>query len=67
MPLTEQMKADGWIEHEGGPCPIDGAAIVSARFRGGSGTVSRASVIWWGRTEHPNGFDIIAYRPEQPQ
>lgn len=22
MPLSDAMKAEGWIEHDGGPCPV---------------------------------------------
>lgn len=69
--LTDEQKADGWIEHDGGPCPVDPDSRVRVAFRagGGTGTAVAARVWAWGidQWQHMNrDFDIIAYRPENP-
>lgn len=54
---SKQMKAEGWIEHDGGPCPVADEAYVSPMFR--SGRISPygpAYCFVW--------HDIIAYKPE---
>ncbi|MFN3456920.1 MAG: hypothetical protein ACK4Z8_05015 [Novosphingobium sp.] len=33
MPLGEAMKAEGWIEHDGGECPVADDAYVSIMFK----------------------------------
>ena len=68
MTLTEQMKADGWIEHDGSECPIRGLVAIPVVVRAGIwGVVLPQAIGWkWGEAASPLG-EIIAYRPEQPQ
>lgn len=66
--LSDQMRAEGWIEHDGGPMPVDGETIVRVRFRDGiEGGLVRGKV-WKMRPDqwrHRNSpYDIIAYRKE---
>jgi hypothetical protein len=64
MTLTEQMKADGWNEHDGGPCPVDRLSLVAVRKRNGREYQRNTAAHWdWWHSNHP--ADIIAYRPEQ--
>jgi hypothetical protein len=64
--LNEAMKAEGWIEHDGGPCPVplDSRPIYMMR----DGVIDRsqlgtaASLIWDNRV--PECDQIIAYKPE---
>lgn len=64
-----------WIHHDGSPCPVDPASSPGVLFRAGTRFQAgkrRAEDwqqfssgdlwAWAGRT--PDGFDIIAYRPE---
>jgi hypothetical protein len=72
MTLTEQMKADGWIEHDGGPCPVEPETPVIVWLRGWFEPESqtadyRAGTYDWEHVPDDAGQDIIAYRPEQPQ
>lgn len=58
----EEKDDDGWIKHDGGPCPVRGDVKVSVKFRRGeSADDSRCAGYWfWG---HNNAdYDIIAYR-----
>jgi hypothetical protein len=75
MTPTEQMKADGWIEHDGKGCPVHGDAEVSVMFADGETDQTYAG-FWmapfpgadnqWEWDCCPTDW-IIAYRPEQPQ
>jgi hypothetical protein len=78
MTLTEQMKADGWIEHDGGPCPVAPDCRVIVMQRTGHIRNVRKASHWSARADEPDWgqdcwihqaewCDIIAYRPEQPQ
>lgn len=67
--LTLEMRADGWIEHNGGPCPLNPESWVAVRYRGKADpskgvlrTHCFAGMFAW----HHDGAedDIIAYRPE---
>lgn len=64
-----------WIHHDGSPCPVDPTSFPGVLFRAGTRFQAgkrRAEDwqqfssgdlwAWAGRT--PDGFDIIAYRPE---
>jgi len=64
-----------WIHHDGSPCPVDPASSPGVLFRAGTRFQAgkrRAEDwqqfssgdlwAWAGRT--PDGFDIIAYKPE---
>lgn len=69
--LTPEQIADGWIEHDGGPCPVPLGARVEylrrgAPFCGGMAT-SAVLIPWyeWAWGIYPQRqSDIIAYRPE---
>lgn len=75
--LTDEQKADGWIEHDGGPCPVraksspaimfsDGYVMPQGQYTASYWADSR----WTGkRGPHQRGIlprRIIAYRPENP-
>lgn len=68
--LTDEMKAQGWIEHDGGPCPVDMWQPVSIMLRNGI-TARHRDCRWldW-QTSAPDvleySSDIIAYKPETP-
>jgi hypothetical protein len=62
MTLTEQMKADGWIEHDGGPCPVSQNARVRVLFKR-----PHSLKEWLGRADIFKWENAIAYYPEQPQ
>lgn len=66
--LTDEMRADGWIEHDGGPCPVDTWQPISIMRRDGI-TARHPDCRWldWQASdpealEYPS--DIIAYKPE---
>lgn len=70
--LSEAMKAEGWIEHDGGPCPVPldsrpGVMLASGEFSAKPHFTAR---MWtemhdWWRHEAVNPQDnIIAYKPE---
>lgn len=59
--------SDGWIEWDGGECPVDSDAIVDVRFRNHSPlhvNNDRAGDFDWEHTG--SNADIIAYRLQQP-
>jgi len=61
MPLTEEMRAAGWIEHDG---PFTPKMLVRVLMRNGEelvSTVDRFNWLHFGIDQ-----DIIAYKPEQP-
>lgn len=70
--LTDAQKADGWIEHDGGPCPVDPHSKPGVMIRGfGShhicqqpGYHDEAGVYDWHHNPATHPADIIAYRPE---
>lgn len=58
---------EGFIPHDGGPCPVDGGH-PTVMFRDGRThrfRLIRASEPYWSHIGDPD--DIIAYRPEEPQ
>lgn len=68
MTLTEQMKADGWIEHDGSGCPTsDNEAIKIQCANGVIGWVHPLNHRWHWQSESTCGSRIIAYCPEQSQ
>lgn len=63
--ISEQMKAEGWIEHDGGPCPVNTASTIYVMLGNGTtGWVMPCNTRW----EYPpdNFLDgrIVAYKPE---
>lgn len=60
---------DGWIEWNGGECPVDGDKLVVCKVRSGrewrDGKAIKARVLRW---RHTGGIaDIIAYRLHKPE
>jgi len=52
---------EGFIDWQGGPCPVDSGTFVDVMFSDRSVTTNmRAGELDWQRTNHPG--DIIAYR-----
>lgn len=69
--LTDEMRAQGWIEHDGGPCPVDGGSRPTVMFRDGKVRTNNAYLwdhgqfSWWEHAEPlRRQCDIIAYKPE---
>lgn len=71
--MSEQLP-DGWIAHDGGPCPVPLSARVSVLHRDGTPRMLRQAG-WWVRIENfaehdlwrhegPGHLHIIAYKPE---
>lgn len=62
MTLTPEQKAKGWIEWNGGPCPIkDVRTRVDVMLRRGAMYLCEPSAAWsWGHVF--GSSDIIAYR-----
>ena len=65
---TEAMLADGWIKHDGGPCPVDMWTPVTIMRRDGK-TAKHPDCRWLDWRFYPDyeHTDIIAFKPEQPQ
>lgn len=61
--LTDEQRAQGWKEHDGGPCPIRGLVAIPVMIRAGIQGVVLPQAIGWNWTEpaSPLGH-IIAYR-----
>lgn len=73
MALTAEQIADGWIEHDGGECPVPRDALVKVRFRNGDeqsgracwfdGGISYKPSDWnWQKSRSQHNSWIIAYR-----
>lgn len=65
MSLTPEQIEAGWVEHDGGPCPVEPDDWVHFIFRDGDGGQSAAhrmpAAVW----KHlGDDSDIIAYRLE---
>ncbi len=69
--LSEELRAQGWIEHSGGPCPVPLDSKPGVMFRDGEvadvGDMASAWV-WEANSFGPAFADlhIIAYKPETP-
>jgi hypothetical protein len=64
--LMPEQRADGWIEHDGGECPVQGDCKVRLWFRDYRSLVRPAS---WAIWEHGSSLlerrdEVIAYRKE---
>ena len=62
--LTEEQIADGWIAHDGGPCPLPRYEVTLR-----DGRIMRCSYagsMYWPWHDEPYQADIIAYRKELP-
>lgn len=67
--LTDELRAEGWIEHDGGPCPVPLDSRPGVMFGDGhieapgGHTAGHRLVGYW--THHfPPREHIIAYKPE---
>ena len=76
--LSEQQNADGWLPHDGRPCPVDLLAKVEVMFRSGE-IRHKHRAQWWTAFDTVSKFaehdlwqhqapnhdnDIIAYKLE---
>lgn len=52
--------SDGWIEWNGGECPVPPGAMVKHRLRSGDTCVRPAIAIDWHRND--DMYDVVAYR-----
>ena len=68
--LTDEMVADGWRVHDGGPCPVDAWQPVEVLLRSGRTAKHPDSrFLEWEATDFDDlrhSSDIIAYRLETP-
>jgi|GEM_PF-6699737 len=64
-----QPDPDGWIEWNGGECPVDGDVMVKTNLRNGAVCgFDRAKSFDWAHDGYPDlAFDIIAYRIAEDQ
>lgn len=71
--ISEAMKAEGWIEHDGGPCPVPLDMIVDVMFADGgtdgsiyagfwSAEVPEMDSQWEGECDPDDR--IVAYKPD---
>lgn len=60
----QKPEDDGWIEWNGGQCPVRADAIVDIKFR--DGIVRLKDVAQWIWTHAGDKSDIIAYRVMKP-
>jgi len=56
---------DGWIEHDGGPCPIKKPAATEVILRSGLRCFVANLFAGWNHGVAPHA-QVIAYRPENP-
>ena len=64
-----------WIEHDGGPCPVCGDAVVDLKFRDERISYNKTAMVycgfksvedWWKQESKDPTQDIIAYRVVKP-
>jgi hypothetical protein len=68
-PPMPQATPTDWIDHEGGPCPIDPNARVEVTFEDGTESATIATAEFWSRGPCPSNWitrngihGIVAYR-----
>jgi hypothetical protein len=60
--------ATDWIDHDGGPCPVDPKTIVDVRDRAGIEVCGFEAAVWsigndwWAGEASDPGDNIVAYR-----
>ena len=66
MTLTASQIADGWRDHDGRECPVDGPAVVEVIIRAGiRGVVTPVAIGWDHSRPNRNPLsDIIAYKDQ---
>lgn len=58
-----ELNADGWIEWNGGECPVGKKSFVEVKYADGTPGYTIAGNLRWSWTfDGANGGDIIAYR-----
>ena len=64
IPVHDEPAADGWIEWNGGECPVSGDPNVSVKFASGEvSTKTRRASIWdWRHHDGADWKNIIAYK-----
>jgi len=67
-----RIKPEGdWREHDGGPCPVEPAAMVEVKWLDGTVESGQAQHFLWDHRRGPGGMpstaNIIAWRPAVPQ
>lgn len=63
--IKEESKDDGWIQWEGGDCPVPGGTRVEIKLRGeveAEYAKGYATNLWWEHTAEFPENDIVAYR-----
>lgn len=53
---------DGWIEWNGGECPVESGALVKWKSRNGICKKHRAEILRWNHDISDPSWDIIAYK-----
>ena len=62
-PLSEEEIAEGWIEHDGGECPVSGSVMVQTMLYGGyTGAMGKAKPAEWWIWSRNTFYPIVAYR-----
>jgi hypothetical protein len=51
-----------FAEWRGGDCPVDDAAMVECKLRGGRVFVSAASDVSWEHRQRESSVDVVGYR-----
>lgn len=59
---VKSKNQNGWVEWNGGECPVDGNFIVDVKFKDGDTDRDFAWVFWWGHQRLSENCNIIAYR-----
>lgn len=54
--------SDIWIDWNGGECPVVPTTRVEYMTRSGIKNIAPAQILWWGRFEKDENFDIVKYR-----
>lgn len=61
-------KNDGWIEWDGGECPVNGDTVVEVKYRNPfPGHINNRQGCYFSWSHEGDDGDIIAYRLHQPQ
>jgi hypothetical protein len=70
---TNPVSADGWIAHDGGPCPVAWSTMVFVRFEDGCEPEVPYAAGWWEQFWTPGNDKagrprnrIAAYRYDVP-
>jgi len=64
--MPPDMIAEGWLEHDGGLCPVPERGVIPVLLRDGRQSWSRFGFWVWDERA-PLNIDIVAWRPDEPQ